>query len=116
MHNDDLMEMVGNNIRSIRLSKKMSLEEVAKAMDITPGYLGLMERGKRGISAKYIYKLSNIFNAPIYSFYIYDEAKTKQDNQMDMIKNKIMYALSGMSEKELNFIMQVVINMKDLSE
>jgi len=39
----------------------MSIEDLAKRLDITPGYLGLIERGERGTTASRLIALSRIF-------------------------------------------------------
>jgi len=47
----------------------MGLEELSARMGITPGFLGLMERGRRGVTACNLDCLSRIFNISIAEFF-----------------------------------------------
>ena len=42
-----------------REANKISQKEVARYMDITPGYLNEMEKGRRDMGMKYLTKYSN---------------------------------------------------------
>lgn len=43
-------QVVGTNIRKWRLERGLSQEEVAYRVDITPSYLGQIERGRRNVT------------------------------------------------------------------
>jgi len=56
---------IGKRIRFLRGNYKMSMEDLAKQLDITPGYLGLIERGKRGTSESRLIDISHIFRVSL---------------------------------------------------
>ncbi|MBG3090649.1 helix-turn-helix domain-containing protein [Providencia manganoxydans] len=58
----------GFKIKSLRLKNKISINEVAEKLDITPTYLSLIENGKKQPSIKVIKKASLFFNVPQESF------------------------------------------------
>lgn len=49
----------GFKIKGLRLKNQRSLQEVAKALDITPSYLSSIENGKKDPSSKVISKASS---------------------------------------------------------
>lgn len=54
--------MTTENLKIIRLQNEMTLEEVAKKLDITTTYYWLLENGKRKISYEMAVNISRIFN------------------------------------------------------
>ena len=65
INKEQLRITIGNNIRLERLARKISIEELAEQLNLTPGFVGLIERGTRGTSAYTLARLSEIFNIPI---------------------------------------------------
>lgn len=55
-------ETLGKNIRARRKELNLTLEEVAKRIDKTPGFLALIERGRRSISIKSLRILSDLLD------------------------------------------------------
>ncbi len=41
------METIGANIRKVRLQKKMRQEDLAEKAELTPNYIGAIERGEK---------------------------------------------------------------------
>jgi len=56
---------VGVNIRKLRKSRFLSLENFAEMLGISTGFLQLIELGKRGASIHNLYKISQIFGMSI---------------------------------------------------
>ena len=57
---------IGARIRAFRTSRKMSQEELALAAELTPAYLGRVERGEKCPSVDTIYKISLGLNIPMF--------------------------------------------------
>lgn len=53
---------MGTRIRQLRKFHNMSLDDLAEVLDVSPGFIGLVERNKRGTSREKIEKLCDIFN------------------------------------------------------
>ncbi|MFI5201158.1 MAG: helix-turn-helix domain-containing protein [Candidatus Kapaibacterium sp.] len=49
-----LQEIVGKNIRGQRKIKKWSIEKLSEKANISPAYLGELERGRENVSVKTI--------------------------------------------------------------
>lgn len=65
----DLLKLFGDKIKEIRITKKLSQEELAEISGLHRTYIGMVERGERNISLKNIEKLSNAFGMNIYNIF-----------------------------------------------
>ena len=54
-----------NNLRELRIKKGMSLEQVAEKLDISFGYVSLLERGLRGMSADRMVEFSKLYGVTL---------------------------------------------------
>ena len=41
------LDTIGKNIRKYRLSKKLTQEDLAEKIDLSPNYIGMIERGEK---------------------------------------------------------------------
>lgn len=57
--------VVGDNIRRIRESLKLTQEELALRCDLTQGYINFLENGKRGYTKKSLAKITKALNIHI---------------------------------------------------
>jgi len=57
MNND-----VGQRVRDLRMEYNLTIEKLSDILDITPGFLGLIERGERGVTIPRLVELSKIFH------------------------------------------------------
>lgn len=57
--------IVGDNIRRIRESLKLTQEELALRCDLTQGYINFLENGKRGYTKKSLAKIARALNIHI---------------------------------------------------
>ena len=60
---------IGNRIRELRAKYKLSQEELALRADITPAYLGQIERDERNPTIKVIEKIADIFALSLSQFF-----------------------------------------------
>lgn len=65
---------IGNNIRRIRLQKKLTLERVAADADTDTGNLSRLERGKQGYTDEGLNKLSRALGVKISDFFAEESA------------------------------------------
>lgn len=57
--------VVGDNIRRVRKSLKLTQEELALKCDLTQGYINFLENGKRGYTKKSLAKIARALNIHI---------------------------------------------------
>ena len=104
---------MGNNIRRERISRNMSIDELAELLELTPGFVGLIERGQRGATPQTLTKLSNVFGISIDSFFAGGDGKNlsvAEEPELGTHKKrkKILSLISDLPEKELDFVIQIV--------
>lgn len=66
---ETLRKIIGENIQALRLKHSMSIDELSEKLGITSGYLGLLERGRRGVTTHNLSCLSHIFSISIDDFF-----------------------------------------------
>src|SRR5574344_472091 len=66
--------MIGENIRSLRKEKGMTMEVLAKAAGVTGGYISQLERNLVDPSLSTLRRISKVFGVPMASFLDEDAA------------------------------------------
>lgn len=61
----ELNREIGQRIRALRLSYNLSMDELSNLLEITPGFLGLVERGERGATIERLTALGRIFRVSL---------------------------------------------------
>ncbi len=90
---EDINKIIGNNIRYIRKSNKLSQEKFAEQVDLSPQFVSDVERGLEGISLTTAIKICNKMNcSPLVLFANLIEFEN-YNNEMDnftklSVKNK----------------------------
>ena len=60
--------LIGKNIRNMRNKHSITIDELAKELDISAAYLGLIERGDRNVTLNKLCHLSNFFGVHLEYF------------------------------------------------
>ncbi len=60
--NNDILEIIGNNIKTIRLSRGMTQEQMAEKLNRSVNFVSLIELGKSGMSVETIIAICNILD------------------------------------------------------
>lgn len=88
MGNLDIRKIFGENVRYYRKKAGLSQEQLAEKLEITPGHLGIIERGAKFASYKLLEKMIEVLNVnPSNLFYSSESEsinKTKQD-EIDLV-------------------------------
>lgn len=116
--NIDLKE-VGLRIRDKRKSLGLSRERLAKIVDLSPHYLGQIERGERNMSTRSLVNISNSLNISIdyilkgSNFYMEDYLMREiiDSNYIDTLDVEIKDILSllyGLSKDNLTVIQDLI--------
>ena len=90
-------KIIGNNIRYIRKSNKLSQEKFAEQVDLSPQFVSDVERGLEGISINTAIRICNIMKcspnilfANLIKFENYNNEMDKFTNLTDKNKNIIL--------------------------
>ena len=58
------LDSIGMHIREIRLQRKLTQEQLAEKVEISPNYLGAIERGEKVPALETLLSILNALNAP----------------------------------------------------
>ena len=107
-----LRTIMGKNIRKERLDRCLSIDELSELMDISPGYLSMIERGDRGVTALNLLKLAKILGVSTDCFFC-NEVNIAS-NAITELRNKLTAFTVNFDDEELNFIIMVAKGMYQL--
>lgn len=65
----EILLRFGKRIKSLRVSRGLSQEKLAELAGFDRTYISMVERGKRNIALKNIYKLANTFDLDLAKFF-----------------------------------------------
>lgn len=113
MTKEQLRCIIGENIRNQRMARDISIDELAEMLDLTSGFVGLIERGHRGTTPITLFKLSDVFSLSIDSFFHKKEESSLSMAEEYVSKNqtkrkKIDSLISDFSERELDFVIAML--------
>lgn len=117
MTKEQLRKTIGENIRSERIARNMSIDELAELLELTSGFVGLIERGRRGATAYNIYKLSEIFGLSVEKLFAVHESprvKLNEDSAVKNKRNKLQSLSFDLTDQELDFLIQMVKMVRQL--
>lgn len=99
---------LGEKIKLLRKSKKISQEDLAGMLKINRNYLSRIETGKSEPNATVLKNIAKIFNIDLNSL-----LDVKEDNENS---DKIKYIIENckyLNDKDLDFIVRIIIVMKE---
>lgn len=101
---------IGKKIRKERVIRNLTLEQLAEILDLSPSYMGLIERGQRGISIETLYKLAVTFNVTTdYLIASDDDEDTFDDTfSYNVLYQKILAHIKKYSIEELKFLLEFI--------
>ncbi len=124
MTKEKLKTLIGQNIRKERITRGMSIEELAGVMGLSTSFIGLMERGQRGVTAFNVFKLSEIFGISIEKFFELPTLPGQQrrlsvadldpDTAAKQKRSKLNSLMHNLTEQEIEFMIVIVKNLKAL--
>lgn len=120
MTKKQLRLIIGENIRNERASRNISIDELAEMLGLTAGFVGLIERGQRGTTANTLFKLASIFDVTIDSLFLEKSGSIlslaeDQGWGVHSKRQKITSMVSGFTEEELDFVIQVIKGLRTLN-
>ena len=116
MTNERLRVIIGINIRHLRLERGLSIDELASLMGKTSGFIGLIERGERGTTARTLHLLADVFGISIDKlFYPKYEAEYEnpESKEEEIERKKITSLISDFTIKELKLVTSIIKSYRE---
>jgi len=111
-----IRENLGATIKKYRLMHGISVEDLAKMLNLSVAFVGLIERGFRGVNLKNLVRISEIFDMDINDL-LYDTDSTPIVESPEMKKIRALTALAtDLSEKELDFAIESIKCLKKMRD
>ncbi len=110
LSSEQMLSMVGGNIRAIRKLQRITISQLAKQAKISEKYLQGVEVGKRNISITNLHKISSTLGVGLDLFFI--ENKNNTNEKILFIESK----LKSYTNEQLNYFSILVENIKLIIE
>ena len=66
----NLKIILGKNIKFYRYKNRLTQEKLAEILDVSPNYIGRIERGQHNPSLEKIAKIANVLNVKAFELFI----------------------------------------------
>lgn len=88
MSKENLMAIVGNNLKSYRTMRHMTQEELAERAGVSTSFCANVERGMKGVSMFVLIDFANALNITVNQL-LYDHTDNQRlDNIMVLLRNQ----------------------------
>lgn len=104
----DIYSVIGRRIREERTSRALSIEKLAEMAEVTPSFLGLIERGKRKLSVFTLEKISKALRISP------NELMRIQVKRPDRgWENKISFLIGSLTKNNRVFVFKILKCLSD---
>jgi len=107
--------IVGDNIRRMRIERKMSMDDLANILGITVGAIGLIERGSRGAPSYAILKLSEAFGVSTDDLYFGTNTLISGSDYKQVLVEKLSILARQLPEDKLDFAVDMLKALQKLN-
>ena len=98
---------IGQRIHELRTNRRLSQEQLALRSNITPTYLGLIERNLKTPTVKVIEQLCNALKISLADFFISDN-KQNETYEPDNFSQQILTLINSCTDKEKQYILRII--------
>ena len=98
-----ILQTIGNNIKTLRLSKGMTQEQMAEKLDHSVNFVSLIELGKSGMSVTTMIDICNILDVDVNCIF-----KGLLDYELKNSDNKLINNILFLSDDDKNIIENLV--------
>lgn len=100
------LSVLGKRIREERTSRSLTIEQLSELVNLSPSYLGLVERGERGLSVEKLVKVSGVFGIPMDLLLQGDALPTvSRFSELEAL-------MSDMGDEDIRFVVEFVKLLK----
>lgn len=111
MNDDELKKLMGANLRQLRESRHISRRDFSILLGISEPFLVLIEGGKRGLTAKYIKKIAELFEVSADEIFAEDSDVDIRKNDITNDIEKIKMYIYKMNHKKIKLILNLIIDL-----
>ena len=120
MADERLRAIMGANIRKKRRERELTIEELSAIVGVSSGFLGLIERGERGMSPDNLLKMISALEMTLDDVYdttgLHNSSFAEETvSNRKAKRDKIQTLISNLTEKELDFTIQMIKNIKSMN-
>ena len=108
--NNNVLEIIGNNIKAIRLSRGMTQEQMAEKLNRSVNFVSLIELGKSGMSVETIIAICNILDISSESIFKGLIDYNLKDNDKYILEN--ISSFNSRDKKMVTDLMQYIIESR----
>ncbi|MDZ7291828.1 MAG: helix-turn-helix domain-containing protein [candidate division KSB1 bacterium] len=116
---NDIKKQFGARLRSLRVQKGLTLEDLADLSGLHSTYIGSVERGERNISLEAIERLAKGLQVEIFELFLLNSENALENKAEDFLKEiKILSASLNKREKKfvLSLIKAVALGLRDFKK
>ena len=88
----DIAKVIGTRIKMLRFAKHMQQTELAKRMGISQTHMSNIESGRNNVAVDNLYKLHEILECPMSSFFV------DIDGKEEVKENKDVFSLEDLTQ------------------
>jgi transcriptional regulator with XRE-family HTH domain len=99
MKTNEMLSLIGENIRSIRKGRKISQEQLAELSDMHPSHISDIENGKVNASLTAYYQISEALNVPL-SELVKITIGSKGDSKTEAELTELFSLVRGLDKKK----------------
>ena len=107
--------IIGSNVRELRVARKMTTEDLAELLNVTPGSIGQLERGDRGTSGLTLRKLADIFGVSVDVLYYGTKIISLESNYQEIQLQTLAAYARNLTEDEMECLISVAKNLMGLN-
>lgn len=96
---------VGERIRELRQERALSQEQLAHIAEITPAYLGQVERGMKNVTVFVLEKICTALNISLSDFFCDETVDMTPDDEIHL---QILQQLKGKTYEEKQAILKII--------
>lgn len=105
---EDLVKLVGLNIKEIRKKKNLTQEELAEKSGFQPSFLAGVERGDRNITLQTLEKITNGLEEDPQSIFNFNNLNiAEQDFNKNQIISLLVNLISDKTESEVKLVYKI---------
>lgn len=105
--NKDIFNVIGNNMRNLRMKHNYSQDELAELLDVSTNHIYRIEAGTSHMSLKVLLKAMEIFS--VKANVLIEESEKMND--ISLLAEEIAGILGQCNEIEIKIIMQTVYDL-----
>lgn len=88
-NDEKVRKTLGIRIRQERIKRGLTIEKLAEKLDVSPSFLGCVERGERALSLENLYNISELFDATVDSLIKDKSSYTSRLEEMSLLLKEL---------------------------